>query len=146
MRVPSYYEKNQLPSLSSTQIVYLMKYTFNKIVVHWQQVGSMSIMFIFQETRKSNWMWKMVFMTWTINWKKQHLSMIRKEDSISVYQRLKVWTGKNRQALSGIWFHRENCHHWWLQERNIERVLKSNKYYFIIKINLGCNNEVRQYM
>ena len=125
--------------------IFFTKSIFNKVLVHRQQVGSRNIMFSFQETVKAKWTRKTVFMTYKINrksnvqvWEGRKILSWRSEDR-------NFGSENNRQDLSGVWLRGENCHHWWLQERNIERVLKSNKYYLIIEITLGCNNKVRKY-
>ena len=85
--VPSCYDKTQLPSLTSTQLVLFDEVHVKEICVPptTSRVNGRNI--VFQETKKGKWMWKEVFMIQTINQREQALSTSKRDDSVSGWLR-----------------------------------------------------------
>ena len=85
--LPSCYDKNQLPSLTSTQLVFFDEFCVKQFCgpPSTSQVNEFN--FFFQETKKGKWTWKEVFMKRTINQRKQPLNTSKRDDSVSEWLR-----------------------------------------------------------
>ena len=90
----SLYNKEKIPSLTSTQIFSLVRSTSIKLVEHLWQARWTNTTFGFQEMKKGMLMLKMVNMTQEINRKMPPSSMNKKEGYASVQPILKVRMGR----------------------------------------------------